>query len=580
MTVRWFDTTARGIPEQGGWFRTIVEIPPERYANLFGNRPMKTRANIYDYLRERGLHFPSEMVTTYLLSLKTKPFVILSGISGTGKTKLAQAIAEWAGTEQREVEEEEPARPEDEAWLYELKPYNIPRRFAYIPRDRESLFELLPEGTTALPILFDGTRFDGKLGVVSSEGRKLWQIRFGAALGGRMESLLKAGDFLNLRVETEDEQQVLRMDRVTKRRRTRVETIKRYEFVSVRSDWLDGKEVLGFLNVLTEEYVMRPLLSLLLRAHRDREHPHFVILDEMNLARVEHYFADLLSATESRTQHAGTLKQEPVHLHDLAQCSPLDAPAEWVRPAKCAQCKATDDEVERCALHFDGVQLVPPRLRVPANVHITGTVNVDETTHMFSPKVLDRANVIEFNRVDLAGYGAEEKTNDYVLRTGDLALGSATVAEQAHFHAAPKMTKVALLALNDLLAQYNMHFGYRVANEIALYVQVATEGVGKKAEAIALDLQLLQKVLPKLHGPKQKLSEPLRRLLVFTAFGPAATSATEDEFGSLEKALVEGSLVRPLGGGEPIAPWLPRSARKLARMLRTLRTQGFVTFIE
>ena len=68
---------------------------------------------IYDFLKQRGLRFPRELVTTYLLSLKTKPFVILSGISGTGKTKLAQAVAQWAGVEEPGFEAEEPVARSD-----------------------------------------------------------------------------------------------------------------------------------------------------------------------------------------------------------------------------------------------------------------------------------------------------------------------------------------------------------------------------------------------------------------------------------------------------------------------------------
>ena len=221
---------------------------------------MNAKTNIYDFLRQRGLHFPSELVTTYLLSLKTKPFVILSGISGTGKTKLAQAVAEWAGTEERVVEEEEPSWPpaKDGSWLYQLKPYNFSHGAVYIPREREALMDLHAEGTVALPITFEDERFDGRLGAVKSKDRTLWQIRFGMKLGARIAASLSTGDYVSFTPALSGDQQTIKIERVTKERRTRKEVIHRHEFVSVRPDWLDGKEVLGFYNVLTEEYATRP----------------------------------------------------------------------------------------------------------------------------------------------------------------------------------------------------------------------------------------------------------------------------------------------------------------------------------
>jgi 5-methylcytosine-specific restriction endonuclease McrBC GTP-binding regulatory subunit McrB len=329
--------------------------------------------------------------------------------------------------------------------------------------------------------------------------------------------------------------------------------------------------VLGFYNVLTEEYSIRPFASLLLRAHRSPEQPHFAILDEMNLARVEHYFADLLSATESRTVKEGKLRQEAVHLHDDARCLPMAKPKNWNRPEKCGACKATTEEVAACDLYFDNVQMVPPNLPVPANVYITGTVNIDETTHMFSPKVLDRANVIEFNEVDLLGYGQTNPSSEFMLDNGDIDLGKATVAQQEHFKNAPEKVQTTLAALNQLLAESNLHFGYRVANEISLYVTHAVTFVGTNAVDAALDLQVLQKVLPKLHGSKQKLLGPLWRLLVFAVWGNSNPIPYSDqEFEKIQSSLANSASM----------PAMPRTAAKLARMLRVLRSQGFVSFIE
>ena len=158
-----------------------------------------------------------------------------------------------------------------------------------------------------------------------------------------------------------------------------------YVVVPVRPDWVDNRGLLGYLNPLTSEYSTTPFLNLLLRA-RDEEkraeaagenpHPFFVILDEMNLARVEHYFSDFLSALESG---------EDIPLHE--------------------------NEAIESGESESGPQ-VPRKLKVPGNVLFTGTVNVDETTYMFSPKVLDRAFTIEFDQVDLKGFSEDISSED------------------------------------------------------------------------------------------------------------------------------------------------------------------------
>ena len=76
---------------------------------------------------------------------------------------------------------------------------------------------------------------------------------------------------------------------------------KRIAFISVRPDWMDNKGLLGYYNIFTEKYQTTDMLNVLLRAVANPDDPYFVILDEMNLAKVEHYFSDFLSILESRT---------------------------------------------------------------------------------------------------------------------------------------------------------------------------------------------------------------------------------------------------------------------------------------
>ncbi len=133
--------------------------------------------------------------------------------------------------------------------------------------------------------------------------------------------------------------------------------------IPVGADWTGSDAILGYPDgIYHDRYVTRPALELIQRAmlHEEYGLPHFLILDEMNLSHVERYFADLLSLIESGDS---TDLYKPEH----------DNEGNAILRSK-----------------------IDPALRLPSNLFIIGTVNVDETTYMFSPKVLDRANVIEF----------------------------------------------------------------------------------------------------------------------------------------------------------------------------------------
>jgi 5-methylcytosine-specific restriction endonuclease McrBC GTP-binding regulatory subunit McrB len=194
---------------------------------------------------------------------------------------------------------------------------------------------------------------------------------------------------------------------------------------------------------------------------------------------------------------------------------------------------------------------IPHEIHIPNNVYFTGTVNVDETTYMFSPKVLDRANVIEFNEVSFSA--SDPILGDFRLKldqqevlnwfhdaeTTFCSLDDFRKAVKAH----PRFGET-VSALKNLLEPFHLHFGYRVANEMARFILVAVERVGAEHLEDAIDIQILQKVLPKFHGTQGKLEEPLTQLKNFC-----------EERG------------------------FERSAKKLQRMLKDLSDQGYCSFI-
>lgn len=259
--------------------------------------------------------------------------------------------------------------------------------------------------------------------------------------------------------------------------------------------------------------------------------PHFVILDEMNLAKVEHYFSDFLSIMESRTPD--NPQGEALVLHE-----------------------------RREARTHDGLT-VPGRLHIPANVFFTGTVNVDESTYMFSPKVLDRANVIEFNEVRIDDPGLVLNGRDSFRLERENILQSFLQPDNPPFSSSADLRVCrqdvpgvvqGLAELLDLLQEHNMHFGYRVINEVCRFTRLAKSHVAPFDPETALDIQIVQKILPKFHGTQAKLEEPLNKLLTFAQGGKEGILAEQAR--------------------------LPRTVCKLRAMLRTVTTQGYADFIE
>jgi len=239
--------------------------------------------------------------------------------------------------------------------------------------------------------------------------------------------------------------------------------------VSVQPDWTDPTGLIGYVNPLSGEpsYVRTKCLRFLLSAHENSKVPHFLCLDEMNLARVEYYFAPFLSAMET----GGHLV---FHQED------------------------------------DNIDEVPPFIPWPSNLFILGTVNMDETTHAFSDKVLDRAFTIEFWDVDLDEYArkfaADDANKDY-----DRDLLDAVMA--------------TLKEASKILSQTHQHFGYRTATEVLGFMKAADSKLPRKA---ALDQAIFMKVLPKLRGQDtDAMRETLSSLQTWTESEGFTASATK-----------------------------------------------------
>lgn len=272
-----------------------------------------------------------------------------------------------------------------------------------------------------------------------------------------------------------------------------------YLVVAVQPDWHSARDLLGYYNALTGLFHATPFLRFLLQAAADPQQAYYVCLDELNLARPEYYLAPLLSAMETLE---GTLD--------------LGTPASETPLA--------------------GGSSVRNPLRLPINLHLIGTVNVDESTFSLSDKLLDRANLIELTGVDLAAFH-----------------------RQWPMPIDPTLWQM-ISAIHPLLSAAGHPFGYRTIGDM---LQFTTQASGSLTLQQALDLQIKQRLLPRLRGEDSpRLRHALSSLLALCLNLPADASLRAQQITTAQLAA---------------APY-PESASKLRRMLERLDSDGFTDF--
>ncbi|PEP33982.1 AAA family ATPase [Bacillus wiedmannii] len=350
--------------------------------------------HVSSYIQSKGFFYEKKDLINFFLSLKTKPFVILSGISGTGKTKIVQWFAESLGA-----------------------------------TEENGQFTLIP----------------------------------------------------------------------------------------VRPDWSDSSDLLGYVN-LQGEFQERPLINVLENAAANPNRPYFVVLDEMNLARVEYYFSDFLSVIESRKWKDGKIVTSPVLPESITN----------------------------------------KHITIPSNVYIIGTVNMDETTHPLSKKVLDRANTIEFNTVNLDYFNF---LMDVEEKEAEIASNRSLETEYLHLKECFKENEDlvrnisnVLIEINKTLESVGAQVGYRIRDEICFYMAYNEKGKLLSFDE-ALDYQIYQKILPRLAGSDGRTEEVLKQLYILCA---------NEEYDS--------------GNNDDSYAKYPRSANKLSHMLRRFEYDGFTSF--
>jgi hypothetical protein len=371
-------------------------------------------------------------------------------------------------------------------------------------------------------------------------------------------------------------------------------------FVPVGADWTDGTPLIGFRNFFGPSHVEKDgggervsyenweppaALRLLLRAQRLPDQPYFLVLDEMNLSHVERYFSQFLSLLES---NRGLSSSSKLGLLD----------ADSVKLVGSTLAAAAEHPLEKSVA--DELTAAKQGLTLPDNLFIVGTVNVDETTYMFSPKVLDRAHVLEMQTPDPTAYmkgeasevgalipadkarlilvrAAQRRRNGFWEKENPVAILKEAANGTPFASELPSIVDVLqklLAGLRNLLEPVGFGFAYRTINEVCAYVATYIEygdpalfSNGGKSVGWheALDRAIFQKVLPKIHGNRRQLGESLRALNAFLMNEPAAYA--------LGSRKVEVAKDAATGVAFPI------SAAKVKAMSLRLEATGHTTFV-
>lgn len=383
---------------------------------LAGEKEMtikETIAAIKNYILKKGFCYEDGVIENLYLSLKTKPFVILAGISGTGKTRLAKLFAE-------------------------------------------------------------------AIGATTTNGR--------------------------------------------------------YKMVPVRPDWSDSSDLFGHVD-LNGKFVPGAIIDFVKQAEIDSAHPYFLCLDEMNLARVEYYFSDILSVIETRELEDGMIQSDPLLLR-------------------------TNYGVDQVAADRYGI------VKFPENLYLIGTVNMDETTFPFSRKVLDRANTIEFSYVDLMPnfdeYSGEAMhLSNEVLKANYLLLRHC-VEEREDVNT----YCVELQKINRILEKANAHIGYRVRDEIVFYL-LNNKKYELLAENEAMDYQIMQKILPRIQGNSLLVKNMLCELFQLCAGDYEGYQVQSDH--------TSDKMIRALHDAHKEIKYR-HSAEKIEMMTRRFEEDGFTSY--
>lgn len=354
-----------------------------------------------------------------------------------------------------------------------------------------------------------------------------------------------------------------------------------FELIQVKPNWHNSMDVIGYLsNIPSPHYVFTPFIEFIVKAWQHPKVPFFLCLDEMNLAPVEEYFAEFLSAIESRSFEGGDYMTDPI-------IKPFNSFGEDVAKMMVNTLFPKFTAADKNSFLGKVVDHLETKgLTLPKNLIVIGTVNMDETTFSFSRKVLDRAMSVEMNEVNYDSFLTDTTDDDLkaiakAFEENDDADLNALLVDR-HIEAREiidelgedaKFTIDYLKRINALLEGTPFKLGYRAANEALIYLQASKE-FGQPNCVAALDNFTLMKILSRIEGDETKLkittSEADKERI-------AKAEVNVDEvklYGDLNILTVLRQIITNLLGEQDKL----NSIKKIDSMLSQLKRDHFVSF--
>jgi len=546
---------------------------------------------------QKGFYYSKDVLFNYYNSLITKPFVILTGISGSGKSKIAEIFAEVVSDGNDKQYELIPVKPNwrDNKGLFGY--HNLIDNSYYVTPLIKLFLRALANPDKPYFLILDEMNiaktehyFADYLSLI--ESRRIEEKECGPTLAdltalfsyktkvSLSEAIILASIDINkpgVLLKVED----YRLNRFSQLWHDTFYGGNNWT-AQFRSELNQGDGRLAFrvFEGGNGEYKMKDKAAM-------------SDADRATVERLEKMYDTLIKGK--------FIVQDNMTLHNESMC--LDANG---NACTCTSCPFKNGEKYKCDKLYDSTTehyFVPAELPIPLNVFTVGTVNVDETTYMFSPKVLDRSNVIEFNEVDFPGLYhlspdniSEIKAVDKSIKNDDFFFDAASDMPAVRITMPAKECVDRVISeskdeFDDLihifakLKQYNMHFGYRVMNEIARYMCNVFDNTScANKAALALDNQILQKILPKMYGSYDKLWGPLVEILdglLLSSLGWNRDTDAETVIHDLN--VQSGGAITGLdfNADTAVATFkYPKSALKIIEMMADLNELGFATFIK
>lgn len=306
-----------------------------------------------------------------------------------------------------------------------------------------------------------------------------------------------------------------------------------YRLIEVKPNWHDSSELLGYYSALSGKYELTDFIRFSYKAIQNPDTPFFLCLDEMNLAPVEQYFAEYLSVLETRKKIGDNIETQPLLTKDkfsnceLQKYASTDDGGVITKDGEGYNMIELYSESDREIIEY----LKENGLNLPSNLFVIGTVNMDDTTHQFSRKVIDRAFTIEMNGGKMEDMFSEESRALLEYRKEPIPLDvfksefvrASEILDDERFKKYADTIKKEIPQLlgdsdgkanedciNGILNKTPFRVSYRVQNELVLYLSVLIENANFPEDITPLIHEatlaiLLEKVLPRVQGEQKQL---------------------------------------------------------------------------